>query len=88
MLRFAAAVGADDGGHAVAMELQFGAVAEGLKSKDLQLLQFEQDPLLRSGSAFDSVAQHKAEVHLRLEQGPRACPRVAAGDAYYRQCTC
>ena len=41
-VRLAAAVRADDGGNAFAMELQFGAIAERLESQDLQLLEFEQ----------------------------------------------
>src|SRR5436305_12598394 len=50
-----------------------------LKPRICSFFSLSKDPLLRSGSAFDSVAQHKAEVHLRLEQGPRACPRVPQG---------
>ncbi len=41
-IRLAAAVRADDGGDAFAMELQFGAITERFESQNLQLLQFEQ----------------------------------------------
>jgi hypothetical protein len=41
-IRLAAAVRADDGGNAFAMELQLGAIAERLESQNLQLLEFEQ----------------------------------------------
>jgi hypothetical protein len=44
----AAAVGADDGGHAVPVELEFGAVAERLEPENLKTLQFEQRVLLRN----------------------------------------
>ena len=47
-IRLAAAVRADDGGDAVAVKLQLGAVAERFESEDLQLFQFEQLLLLRS----------------------------------------
>ena len=42
-VRLAAAVRADDGGDAFAMEFQFGAIAERLESQNLQLLEFEQN---------------------------------------------
>ena len=41
-IRFAASVGADDGGDAFALKAQFGAITKRLESEDLQLLQFEQ----------------------------------------------
>ncbi len=40
-IRLAAAIGADDGGHALAGQGELGAVAEGLEAEDLDLLQFE-----------------------------------------------
>ncbi len=40
-IRLAAAIGADDGGHALARQGELGAVAEGLEAEDLNLLQFE-----------------------------------------------
>ena len=41
-IRFAAAVGADDGGDAFAVKFQLGAIAERFESQNLQLLEFEQ----------------------------------------------
>jgi hypothetical protein len=48
-VRFAAAVGADDGSDTVALETQVGAVAKRFEPEDLQLFQFEQDELLTRG---------------------------------------
>jgi len=41
-IRLAAAVRADDGGNAFAVELELRAIAERLESQDLQFLKFEQ----------------------------------------------
>ena len=46
-VRFAAAVGPDDGGDAFAGELDFGAVAEGFEAEDLNFLELEHADLVR-----------------------------------------
>ena len=45
-IRLAAAIGADDCGHAVSVKLEFGAIAKRLESENLELFQFEQLTLL------------------------------------------
>ncbi len=46
-VRLATAVGTDDGGDAVALEAEVGAVTERLEAEDLKLLQFQQFVLLK-----------------------------------------
>ncbi len=48
-VRLAAAIGADDGGHALAGQGELGAVAEGLEAEDLDLLELEHRYTLGSG---------------------------------------
>ena len=55
-VRFAAAVWADNGGDALTMKLEFGAVAKRLESENLKSFQFEQRALL-----FHPVIPNAAE---------------------------
>ena len=63
-IRLAAAVGADDGGDAVPVELEVGAVAKRFEAENLKPLQFKQRKLL--GEAVASGQLSVASSSLRL----------------------
>jgi len=54
-VRLSAAVGADDGGDALSVKLQIGAITERLESQDLQLFEFEQSDSFVGPWSADSV---------------------------------